>query len=144
MAHRPDEPNTLTLITRAHLSLSRRVTEGVARAGHPLKPSHSAVFGQISPQGSRLTAMARTANMTPQAMSELVDELELLGYVERGPDPTDRRAKLIRLTELGEDCMEAGTDMIDKIERHLADILGDHGRRQLRELLSILLEQEDD
>jgi hypothetical protein len=34
--------------------------------------------------------------------------------------------------------------LIDKIERHLAGILGDRGRRQLRELLSILLEQEDD
>ena len=29
--------------------------------------------------------------MTPQAMSDLVDELERLGFVRRGPDPTDRR-----------------------------------------------------
>jgi DNA-binding MarR family transcriptional regulator len=62
----------------------------------------------------------------------------------RGPDPTDRRAKLIRLSELGEDCVEAGTDMIDEIERHLADVLSDRSRRQLRELLSVLLEHEDD
>ena len=38
-------------------------------------------------------------------MSDLVDELERLGYVRRGPDPTDRRAKLIGLTERGEDCV---------------------------------------
>jgi len=42
--------------------------------------------------------MARVANETPQAMSQLVDELESMGYVERTPDPTDRRAKLIVLT----------------------------------------------
>ncbi len=42
--------------------------------------------------------------MSPQAMGELVDELEQLGYVVRRPDPTDRRAKLIILTKKGQAC----------------------------------------
>jgi DNA-binding IclR family transcriptional regulator len=39
------------------------------------------VFAQIDPAGSRLSELARGANMSPQAMGELVDELECLGYV---------------------------------------------------------------
>jgi len=71
--------------------LGFRIVDGVVGAGFPQKPAHSAVFAQIAPDGSRLTDLARRANMSPQAMGELVDELEQLGYVVRRPDPTDRR-----------------------------------------------------
>ncbi len=78
---REPEQSTVTLLSLAHLMVSRQVAEGAARAGHPVKPSHSAVFGQLSGAGSRLTDLARGANMTPQAMGELVDELEELDDV---------------------------------------------------------------
>ena len=108
-------------------------------AGYPQKPSHSAVFAQIKPEGSRLTELARGANMTPQAMGELVDELEQLGYVERRPDPTDRRAKLIVLTETGRACIAAGIVTIDGLEHEIADKIGERGHRELRRLLERLL-----
>ncbi len=135
------EQSTVTLLSLTHLMLSRQVSEGVARAGHPVKASHSAVFGQMTGDGLRLSDLARGANMTPQAMGELVDELEGLGYVQRGPDPTDRRAKLIRLTESGRQCVAAGTDTIGDIERRITHALGARGHRQLRTMLLTLLEQ---
>jgi DNA-binding MarR family transcriptional regulator len=79
--------------------------------------------------------------MTPQAMGELVDELEGLGYVQRRRDPTDRRAKLITLTESGRQCVAAGTDTIGDIERRITDALGVSGHRQLRTMLLTLLAQ---
>jgi len=133
------EQSTVTLLSLAHLMLSRQVSEGVARAGHPVKASHSAVFGQMSADGLRLTDLARGANMTPQAMGELVDELEELGYLARTPDPTDRRAKLIMLTELGRECVAAGIDTIGDIERHITDALGVRRHRDLRRMLLTLL-----
>jgi len=138
LPHGP-EANTLTLLALTHLMLSRQVSEGAARAGHPIKPSHSAVFGQMSDNGARLTDLARGANMTPQAMGELVDELEELGYLARTADPTDRRAKLIMLTELGRECMAAGIDTIGHIERHIIDALGVRRHRDLRRMLLTLL-----
>jgi DNA-binding MarR family transcriptional regulator len=135
------EQSTVALLSLAHLMLSRQVSEGVARAGHPIKASHSAVFGQMSADGSRLTDLARGANMTPQAMGELVDELEGLGYVERRPDPTDRRAKLIMLTESGRECVAAGIETIGAIERHISDALGAKGHGELRSMLLTLLAQ---
>ena len=81
--------------------------------------------------------------MSPQAMGELVDELEELGYVVRRPDPTDRRAKLIILTKKGQACIAAGIATIDGIEQQLTDRLGERGHGQLRRLLATLLEDHD-
>ena len=83
------DANTATLISLSHLLVSRRVGEDVAAAGHPVRPAHGAVFAQLGPEGARLTELARGAQMSPQAMGELVDELEKLGYVRRRPDPRD-------------------------------------------------------
>lgn len=138
-AHR-EEPNTIAMLGRAYSLLGFRIVDGVVGAGYPQKPSHSAVFAQIDSAGSRLTDLARGANMTPQAMGELVDELEDLGYVVRRPDPTDRRAKLIVLTERGQECIAAGLATIDGLEERITDVLGEHGRQQLRSLLTKLLD----
>src|SRR5664279_817453 len=129
--------NTIAMLGRAYSLLGFRLVDG---AGYPQKPSHSAVFAQIRPEGNRLTDLARGANITPQAMGELVDELEELGYVERRPDPTDRRAKLIVLTERGHACVAAGIATIDGIEERLRATLGASGHAQLRSLLARLLD----
>ena len=133
--------NTIAMLGRAYSLLGFQIVEGVVGAGFPQKPSHSAVFGQISSssEGSRLTELARGANMSPQAMGELVDELEELGYVERRPDPTDRRAKLIVLTPRGHACINAGIATIHGLEERIDQVLGPRGHAQLRRLLNALL-----
>lgn len=139
---RGDEGNTVAMLGQAYSLLGFRIVDGVVGAGYPQKPSHSAVFAQISPEGSRLSDLARGANMTPQAMGEVVDELQGLGYVERRPDPTDRRAKRIVLTQRGRDCIAAGIATIDGIERRLTELLGEQGHRQLRSLLETVLHSD--
>src|SRR4051812_44979785 len=62
---------------------------------------HGSVFRFIDVDGSRLTTLAERSGLTKQAIGEVVDELERLGYVERAADATDGRAKLVRLTERG-------------------------------------------
>ena len=133
--------NTVALLGQAYSLLGFRIVDGVVGAGFPQKPSHSAVFAQIRPEGNRLTELARGANMTAQAMGELVDELEALGYLERRPDPTDRRAKLILLTDRGRACVAAGVATIQGIEERIDATLGVRGHAELRRLLSKLLEE---
>jgi DNA-binding MarR family transcriptional regulator len=135
-----DDLNTVSMLGQAYSLLGFQIVDGVVGAGYPQKPKHSAVFAQIDPDGTRLTRLAARANMTPQAMGEVVDELEDLGYVVRRPDPTDRRAKLVVLTDRGRDCVAAGRATIDGIEGRLAEVLGAAGRRQLRRLLTKVLE----
>lgn len=132
--------NTIGMMGRAYSLLGFKIVDGVVGSGFPQKPSHSAVFSQIKPDGSRLTDLARGANITPQAMGELVDELEELGYVVRRPDPTDRRAKLVVLTESGVACIAAAQTTIQGIEEQITAILGEKGHEELREMLTKLLE----
>jgi DNA-binding MarR family transcriptional regulator len=136
-----EEPNTITLLGRAYSLLGFQIVDGVVGAGYPQKPSHSAVFSQIDKAGSRLTDLARRANMSPQAMGQLVDELEELGYVVRHPDRSDRRAKLIVLTAKGERCVAAGVATISAIERRITEILGVREHQQLRTMLLKLLDE---
>ena len=132
--------NTVSMLGQAYSLLGFQIVDGVVGAGYPQKPKHSAVFAQISHAGSRLTELARKANMSPQAMGELVDELVAMEYVVRRPDPDDGRAKLIVLTKRGQDAVAAGRQTIEGIEEQVTQILGERGHQELRRMLSQLLD----
>ncbi|HRI94537.1 MAG TPA: MarR family winged helix-turn-helix transcriptional regulator [Nocardioides sp.] len=132
------------MLGQAYSLLGFRIVDGVVGAGFPQKPKHSAVFAQISLEGSRLTELAQKANMTPQSMAEIVDELVELGYVVRRPDPADRRAKLIVLTRRGRAAVDAGRATIEGIEERVTELLGERGHRDLRRLLTKLLDAGPD
>ena len=132
---RRPEANTRHLLGRATDRLERSIAAGVAAAGHPIRPAHAAVFTNIDTEGTRLTQLAARALMTPQAMAELVDDLTALGYVRREPDPTDRRAKLIVLTDLGVKAVQAAFDIITDLEAQLEAELGHRALVQLRNVL---------
>jgi DNA-binding MarR family transcriptional regulator len=90
------------------------------------------VFAQIDPAVSRLSELARDANMSPQATGELVDGLESLGYVVRRPDPRDRRAKLIVLTRKGQSLRRSRSVHHQDVEDEITRRLGEQGQHQLR------------
>jgi DNA-binding MarR family transcriptional regulator len=100
------------------------------------------VFGTIDPEGSRLTELARRARMTKQSVGEVTTDLEQRGYVERVPDPSDGRAKIIRLTDRGHDAQTLGQDLIDEIEREWAERFGAERVAALREALEAITAEE--
>jgi DNA-binding MarR family transcriptional regulator len=89
-----------------------------------LRVPHTHVSAYIEARGSRLSDLARKARMTVPAMLELVDDLERLGYAERRPDASDRRAKLIVMTDKGWGAMRAGHRIIAELEAEYAAALG--------------------
>lgn len=101
---------------------------------------HGSVFRFIDPDGTRLTALAERSGFTKQAIAEVVDELERHGYLERTPDPRDRRAKLIRLTARGRAGQLAAARILGDMEhlwaRHLGQDDIDTLRRMLEEILA--------
>lgn len=130
------QPNTVALLGEAYSALGHRIVAGVVAAGFPQRPAHSGVFAHIDLEGgTRLTELARRANITPQAMGELVDDLERMGYVTRRPDPDDRRAKRIALTRRGVACVQAGLKTIAQIDRELDALLGERKAAELRRML---------
>jgi DNA-binding MarR family transcriptional regulator len=99
------------------------------------------VFAHIDVEGgTRLTTLASRATMTPQALGELVDDLERLGYVKRRPDPDDRRAKRIVLTRRGRRAVAAGQETIAQMEADLRAAIGDKRLEALHAVLRDLVE----
>jgi DNA-binding MarR family transcriptional regulator len=116
------------------------VAAGHTEAGFDdIRPAHTAVFQHIKAEGSRLSELAAAAQMTNQSMSYLVDYLERQGYLERGPDPTDRRATLISLTERGWSQVRTALQTLAHVEEDWGRLLGTRKVAQLRSLLEELV-----
>jgi DNA-binding MarR family transcriptional regulator len=132
-------PNLGILLRDPFQEVVRRVGVGLADAGFDdLRPAHTAVFQHIEAGGSRLTDLAERAQITKQSMGYLIDYLEQRGYLERRPNPSDRRAALISLTDRGWEQIRAALRIIATIEEEWGSRLGKPRMQQLRELLGDL------
>jgi len=100
-----------------------------------IRPTHGCVFRFVHEDGMRLTELAALAGMTKQSVGEVVDGLTELGYTERFPDPEDRRAKLIRLTNKGEQAQRTGLALFDRLEQRLGERFGTDRMAEMRSLL---------
>src|SRR5829696_584676 len=88
--------------------------------------------------GTRVSVLAARAQVTKQSMGELVAHLEAHGYVERVPDPSDRRAKLVRTTALGRRAIRVARAAVADAEARWSERLGRAKMHRLRELLEEL------
>jgi DNA-binding MarR family transcriptional regulator len=103
-----------------------------------LRPTHGCAFRFIGPEGLRLTDLANLADITKQSAGEIVTDLERNGYVERVPDPADKRAKLIRLTTRGEEAQRVGFTLLAELEQRWAERYGVADLAALRETLEAI------
>jgi DNA-binding MarR family transcriptional regulator len=87
------------------------------------------------PEGMRPSDLAARMRVTKQALNYLLGDLERLGYIERLPDPVDRRARRIAITERGLGLVPVIRDAVSDVEREWADALGPERFAQLRDLL---------
>lgn len=117
------------------------ILERLAEEGFDdVRAAHLPVFQHIRRGGSRLSELARLAQMTPQSMGYLVDSLSRLGYVERRPDPDDARAVRVCLTERGWAEVAAARAAIDALEAEWTALLGEGRYGALLETLTELTE----
>lgn len=136
------------LLRLPYEALQKEVYGSLAARGFPeIRPAHSAVFRHIAPGGSRLTALAERAGMTKQSMAYLVEGLEAAGHVKGAPDPTDGRARLVRLTAKGEKVLDALLALSTEAEARVAARIGAKRaaklRRALEEWVAALEEERD-
>jgi len=103
-----------------------------------VRPAHLAVFQHLGPDGVRIGELAVRARLTNQSVGYLVDSLEGLGYVERVPDPADRRVRVVQLTARGWDEMAVCGAALAEIEKLWAERLRPQRFRQLRKMLGEL------
>jgi DNA-binding MarR family transcriptional regulator len=140
MKNLTEQVNTLGASLRLpYEALVQCVYTELAQHGFPdIRPSHGAVFRHVLPDGSRVTDLAGRARMTKQSMAYLVDYLHERGYVEFAPDPTDGRAKLVRLTGRGTRVLETLVAIGQRTEAELTNELGAEQMAILRALLERL------
>lgn len=110
-----------------------------------LRPAHGNVMEQLDLEdGLRLTDMAARAGITVQSMGELIDDLQLKGYLDRRPDPRDRRVKRIHLTEKGRKNVQVARRATAGVEDHLAALLGQRRHDLLRRAVEDIVAAEAD
>ena len=139
-APEPGRPLSFALLLREPFrSMSLQLHRFLAERGHAeVRPPHGAVFQFLDDDGTRVSVLAERAQITKQSMAELVAHLERHGYVERTPDPTDRRAKLVRETARGREVYALAREFAAAAEARLARALGEAEFDELQRLLRLL------
>lgn len=130
------------------IRLARKIDEEALRRASEgelieLKRAHLALLPHLDAEGTRITALAERLGVTKQAVSQTVAELEALGLLERAPDPSDGRARLVMLTEAGWERIALGLDSLLELERSLNRGLPRGAMAGLNELLDRLDEKLD-
>lgn len=139
-----EEPNVGLLMFIAYRSLENRVIEAVRAAGFAeVTNAQFKIMQRIGPDGTRLTELAEQAQVTKQTAGFLVDQLEKAGWVERVPDPRDKRARLVKISERGQAAIPVATGVVEQVEAEWTEHLGVWRMAQLRRALVQLREITD-
>ncbi|MBB5953488.1 DNA-binding MarR family transcriptional regulator [Saccharothrix tamanrassetensis] len=138
------DPNIGLLLYVPYRELENRVFAALAEAGFDdVTPAQARIFQRIGPSGSRLTELAEAARVTKQTAGFLVDQLERAGYVERTPDPTDARARLVRVAGRGGQAIPVAEAVIAEVEAEWTAHLGRRRMAALCDALTRLREVTD-
>jgi len=124
------------LLLRAAREFSREICHELSERDHPeLKPGHALLVANLEKEGVRVSTLAERAEISKQAMGQLIREMEALGYVTRAVDKADKRAVLILPTERGQQLLEDVAQVARIIEARQKQKIGEHELIQLRETL---------
>jgi DNA-binding MarR family transcriptional regulator len=128
-------------LSEAFSSVARQLrgTSQEALAPWDINPSNLRALRVLSRHGvMRLSELSDHLHIAPRSTTEVVDALEARGLVGRRPDPDDRRATLVELTEHGTSVLGAirvarGTEA-ERVFDRLSPTDREHLSRILRQL----------
>jgi DNA-binding MarR family transcriptional regulator len=134
-------PALLMFIAARHVEM--RVGKALAEAGYELSTAQGRVMARVGDNGTRLTDLAEQAQITKQSAGFLVDQLERAGFAERVPDPTDARARLVRIAPRGLAARREARKEERRIQREWEEHLGPERMAALQDALTSLREITD-
>jgi MarR family transcriptional regulator, transcriptional regulator for hemolysin len=133
----------------------RDLTGMLNRAGHLLSIQLSAALEDAgltarmqcvlvhAAEGRRTQAeLADLADLDKTTMVATVDELERLGYAERLLSPTDRRARIIKVTKAGQAAAVRGQRIVDRVHANALGVLSSGERGPFVQALALLAEAD--
>jgi DNA-binding MarR family transcriptional regulator len=120
-----------------HHRMFRAVSDEMNGCG--LSMARTKVLRALHEQGpTRQHVLATDFGLSPHTITDIVDALERLGMAERRPDPTDRRAKLVAITQAGEAGLDVANTTRERLLKHIFGALSEADRTTLLRLLDSL------
>lgn len=134
-----------SLLSLSFSSLVGELNDRMSELGFgDIRPAHGFMFKFITPNGATGIEIAEYLGITKQAVSKMVDYLEKSGYVMRQTHPTDKRGKIIVLTERGLLVMKVKEDILNEIEQRWIENIGTGRMQMLKEDLAKLIYESNE
>jgi DNA-binding MarR family transcriptional regulator len=121
-----DKPDFGILLLLAEQEFVRELRATTAAQGFDDQGrSDGFVLRTLGHAPATISTLATRLDITKQGAAQIIDDMEARGYVERQPDPTDGRARLIHLSERGRAALAAARRFHQSYERKLRKTHGD-------------------
>ena len=104
-----------------------------------INPAAANVFTFLTSEGATVSELANLSHVRKQTMAQTVEQLEQSGYVERRPNPSDRRSQLVFLTARGKRIPLVTHKAAAAVEKRWARLSGTDELETLRMSLHSLL-----
>ena len=139
-ANFPDRPLIGLLLRLLYQHYAQDIDAALSEAGFgDIRPPHANVFPFVPPEGISVSELADLARVRKQTMAQAVEQLEDMGYVERRPNPHDRRSRLVFLTERGASVKPVTHATAARVEQDWAGLTSPEELETLRATLLHLL-----
>ena len=120
-----------------HHRMFRAVNDEMNSCG--LSMARTKVLSKLHELGpTRQNVLAAEFGLSPHSITDIVDGLERLGLAERRADPTDRRAKLVAITDVGEASLDVANATRERLLKHIFGGLSEADRETFLRLLDTL------
>lgn len=129
------EPHVAALLANI-LSLIRQAFRQEDWSG--LRPCHVRLLSALPEAGLSITLLAERLGMTKQGCGQFVSALDGSGRVQVVADSTDRRARVVRRTALGDRTVQAVENRIQRIEQDWSSGVGEHHYAAFRRVMAEL------
>ena len=136
-----DEVPFPALLRAARRAYGAAIRAALADAGCDDMPRNgSYVIGAIARTGASLSQIIKGLGVSKQAAGQLVDTLVTRGYLDRSPNPDDRRRLTVTLTERGHAAATVIRSVIERVDADLAGRVGAEHVAHTRATLAALIE----
>jgi DNA-binding MarR family transcriptional regulator len=137
------EPTVPALVNLVAAAGAPHLRAAFAAAGlDGIRPAQSVALVPLAAGGLHASDLADRLRVSRQAVAQAVAALERHGYVTRGPDPVDARARIIELTARGRQALQVMRSNAVALELRWTEVLGERRLGELRETLKSLLASE--
>jgi DNA-binding MarR family transcriptional regulator len=120
-----DDVSMPALLRAARTTYGTVIRSALEEVGCPDVPRNGIfVIGAIARTGSPLGEIVAALGVSKQAAGQLVDTLVLRGYLDRAPDPDDRRRMTVSLTDRGQMAARASRSAIDRVDAEVTALAG--------------------